>query len=99
MGTVKSCFNEYRSNPGLIKEHTIRIDASSGESLLRKDNAGSNDDISSVRSSVRDDALDETMSYNQLRIFLTNPKNDSDEGSAGGFGWMNEFGFYYASFN
>jgi len=104
MGTVKSCFNEYRSNPGLIKEHTIRIDASSGESLLRKDNAASNsfsvnDDMSSVRSSVRDDALDETMSYNQLRIFLTTPKNDSDEGSAGGFGWMNEFGFYYASFN
>ena len=37
MATIKSCFNEYLQNPALIKEHTIRIDASSGESLLRKD--------------------------------------------------------------
>jgi len=29
-----------------------------------------------VRSSVRDDALDENMSYNQLRLFLNTPKND-----------------------
>jgi hypothetical protein len=55
--------------------------------------------MSSVRSSVRDDAIDDNVQCNQLRLFLNIPKNEMDEGSAGGFGWMNEFGFYFASFN
>ena len=101
-GNLKSTFNEYLQNPVLIKEHTIRIDATSGESLLRKDTGSSfslNDDMSSARSSVRDDAQDENISCNQLRLFLNTPKNEQDDGSAGGFGWMNEFGFYFASYN
>jgi hypothetical protein len=55
--------------------------------------------MSSMRQSSRDDPVDDTVSYNQLRLFLSTPKSDQDEGHVGGFGWMNEFGFYYASYN
>jgi hypothetical protein len=81
-GTLETTFSEYQQNPSLLKEHTIRIDAASGESQIR-----------------REDNEGDQISYNQLRLFQSAPKNEGDDGAVGGFGWMNEFGFYYASYN
>jgi len=35
----------------------------------------------------------------QLHLFVTQPGRDDEEVFVSGFGWMNEFCFYYASYN
>ncbi len=69
----------------------MKKEGSSGSGIM--------DDMSMRSSSIKDDPADENVSYNQLKLFLNTPKNDKDDASVGGFGWMNEFGFYFASYN
>lgn len=37
------------------------------------------------------------ITYNQLRLFVSSV--DDDNIIVGGFGWMNEYGFFYANYN
>jgi hypothetical protein len=77
---LKSTFNEYLNNPALVKEHTIRIDASAGESLMKKEGAAGQtssslgDDMISVRSGAStlkdgDSTGADDINYNQIRLF------------------------------
>jgi len=43
---------------------------------------------------------DEEVSANQLRLYTNGlPQGPDEEAVVGGFGWMNEYGFYYANYN
>ena len=35
----------------------------------------------------------------QLRLFVKAPQADGEDAEVSGFGWMNEFCFYYGSYN
>ena len=55
-----------------------------------------------MKQRVREEASsNDDITYNQLRLFcVTNNNLAMDEESIiGGFGWMNEYGFYYASYD
>jgi len=92
----------------LLKEHTITLDASGGSHNQRDVSVAATPHGSLAMTSedlkqrVREEASsNDDITYNQLRLFcVTNNNLAMDEESIiGGFGWMNEYGFYYASYD
>ena len=119
---LKSTFNEYIHNPSLLKDHTIMLDAY-GDSKNTRDSAipnlstQINTDDTRVQTMRDDVSSNDDITYNQLKLFLTQSSSssaaggsqsmlygggsqgDEDNMTVGGFGWMNEYGFFYAGYN